>query len=291
MKIIYRIPGYILCLLGGFFLSWGGLIIRSFETTDIWQILTIRSFFFIIALIIFLVLTYKKNTILVIKNSGFPAIVAGLFLSLSFVAYIVSMSKTSVASVVFIISTQTIFLAVFGFLFLKEKITFRGMISIFLAFAGITVMLGNSINQGTLFGNIVAFAIPINFTILVMIIRKFPELDMVPAIFYSGIFSAIYGIILASNLSFSNNDILMGFLLGVPQLAFGFICVTIGSKTTPAVTVGLLMLLETIFAPIWVWIFLSEVPPISVFIGGFIIISAVILKSFDKSIEINNINN
>ncbi len=291
MNIIYKIPGYILCLLGGFFLSWGGLIIRSFETTDIWQILTIRSFFFLIALIIFLVLTYKKNTILVIKNSGLPAIVAGLFLSLSFVAYIVSMSKTSVANVVFIISTQTIFLAVFGFLFLKEKITFRGMISIFLAFSGIVVMLGDSINQGTLFGNIVAFAIPINFTILVMIIRKFPELDMVPAIFYSGVFSAIYGIILASNLAFSSNDILMGFLLGVPQLAFGFICVTIGSKTTPAVTVGLLMLLETIFAPIWVWIFLSEVPPISVFIGGSIIIFAVILKSFDKSREINNINN
>jgi len=60
MKIIYKIPGYILCLLGGFFLSWGGLIIRSFETNDIWQILLIRSFFFMIALIIFLVLTYKK---------------------------------------------------------------------------------------------------------------------------------------------------------------------------------------------------------------------------------------
>ena len=36
----------------------------------------------------------------------------------------------------------------------------------------------------------------------------------------------------------------MGFLLGVPQLAFGFICITIGSRSTPAVTVGLLMLLE-----------------------------------------------
>jgi len=291
MNSIYKIPGYILCLLGGFFLSWGGLIIRSFETTNIWQILTIRSFFFIIALIIFLVLTYKRNTIKVIKYSGVPAIIAGLFLSLSFVAYIVAMSKTSVANVVFIISTQTIFLAVFGFLFLKEKITFKGFISIALAFVGLVVMLGDSINQGTLFGNIVAFAIPINFTILVMIIRKFPELDMVPAIFYSGIFSGLYGIILAGDLSFSTNDILMGFFLGVPQLAFGFICVTIGSKTTPAVTVGLLMLLETIFAPIWVWIFLNEVPPISVFLGGTIIISAVILKSFDKFKEINNINN
>ena len=291
MNLIYKIPGYILCLLGGFFLSWGGLIIRSFETTDIWQILTVRSFFFIIALILFLVLTYKKNTITIIKNSGIPAIIAGLFLSLSFVAYIVAMSKTSVANVVFIISTQTIFLAVFGFLFLKEKINLKGFVSIVLAFVGLVVMLGDSINQGTLLGNIVAVAIPINFTILVMIIRKFPELDMVPAIFYSGIFSGFYGVILASNLSFSPNDILMGFLLGVPQLAFGFICVTIGSKTTPAVTVGLLMLLETIFAPIWVWIFLNEVPPMSVFIGGAIIISAVILKSLDKSGKINNINN
>ncbi len=288
MNIIYKAPGYVLCLLGGFFLSWGGLIIRLFETNDIWQILLIRSLFFIIALTAFLFLTYKKNTIKVVKNSGFPAIIAGLFLSLSFVAYVVAMSKTTVANVVFIISTQTIFLALFGFLFLKEKITLKGLIAITLAFVGMLVMVGDSINQGTLFGNIVAFAIPINFTILVMIIRKFPDLDMVPAIFYSGIFSGIYGLVLASNLTFSSNDILMGFLLGVPQLAFGFICVTIGTKTTKAVTVGLLMLLETIFAPIWVWIFLNEVPPISVFMGGAIIISAVILKSFDKSLKISD---
>ena len=283
MKIIYKIPGYILCLLGGFFLSWGGLIIRSFETSDIWQILLIRSFFFVIALVFFLVLTYKKNTLAVIKKSGFPGIIAGLFLSLSFVAYIVAMSKTTVANVVFIISTQTIFLAIFGLLFLKEKISLKGFISIILAFLGMTIMVGDSINQGTLIGNIVAFAIPINFTILVMIIRKYPYLDMVPAIFFSGIFSGVYGLILCNSFVFSANDILMGFLLGVPQLAFGFICVTIGTKTTQAVTVGLLMLLETIFAPIWVWIFLNEIPPSSVFLGGLTIIIAVVLKSFDKS--------
>ena len=286
MKIIYKIPGYILCLLGGFFLSWGGLIIRSFETQDMWQILLIRSFFFVITLIIFLVLTYGKNTTEIVKRSGFPAIVAGLFLSLSFVAYIAAMSMTTVANVVFIISTQTIFLAIFGYLFLKEKISLKGFIAIFLALIGMIVMVGNSINQGTLLGNVISFAIPINFTILVMIIRKFPELDMIPAIFYSGIFSGIYGLFLSSSLTFSMNDIIMGFLLGVPQLAFGFICVTIGTKTTQALTVGLLMLLETIFAPIWVWIFLNEVPPSSVLIGGLIIISAVVLKSFDKSKEI-----
>ena len=42
------------------------------------------------------------------------------------------------------------------------------------------------------------------------------------------------------------------------------------------------MLSETLFAPIWVWIFLGEIPPLSVFIGGLVIILAIILKSFDK---------
>ena len=74
----------------------------------------------------------------------------------------------------------------------------------------------------------------------------------------------------------------MGFFLGVPQLAFGFICITIGSRTTPSATIGLLMLTETLFGPIWVWIFLNEIPPLSVLIGGIVIISAIVLKSFDK---------
>ena len=42
------------------------------------------------------------------------------------------------------------------------------------------------------------------------------------------------------SLYFTSHDILMGFFLGVPQLAFGFICITIGSRTTPSTTIGLL---------------------------------------------------
>ena len=87
---------------------------------------------------------------------------------------------------------------------------------------------------------------------------------------------------MSHSFNFSNNDILMGFFLGVPQLAFGFICITIGSRTTRSVTIGLLMLTETTFGPLWVWIFLNEIPPLGVFIGGFAIITALILKSFDK---------
>ena len=282
MQFLYKIPGYILLLFGGFCLSWGGFIIRSFEEASIWQILFLRSFFFLLALIAFLFVTYKKNTFNIIKESGLPGLLGGFVLSFSFVAFVVAMSNTTVANVVFIISTQTMFLAIFGYFYLKEKVSLIGLISILLAMSGIIIMVGDSISGGSLFGNIVALAIPINFAILVMIIRKNTKVDMVPAIFYSGIFSLIYGFFLAESFEFTKHDLWMGFFLGVPQLAVSFICITIGSRTVDSATVGLLMLMETLCAPLWVWLFLNEIPPISVFIGGAVIISAIILKSFDK---------
>ena len=283
MQFLYKIPGYILLLFGGFCLSWGGFIIRSFEEATVWQILLLRSVFFMIALMVFLISTYKKNTIKIIKNAGIPAVIGGLVMSLSFIAFVVSMSITTVANVVFIISTQTMFLAIFGYLYLKEKVSLISFFSILLAMGGITIMVGDSLSTGSFLGNIIALAIPINFSILVMIIRKYKNLDMVPAIFYSGVFSIMYGLFLSESFVFTSHDILMGFFLGVPQLAFGFICITIGSRTTPSTTIGLLMLTETLFAPVWVWLFLNEIPPLSVLIGGFVIITAIILKSVDKN--------
>ena len=47
MQFLYKIPGYILLLFGGFCLSWGGFVIRSFEEANVWQILLLRSFFYV----------------------------------------------------------------------------------------------------------------------------------------------------------------------------------------------------------------------------------------------------
>ncbi len=282
MQSIYKIPGYILILFGGFCLSWGGFIVRLFETSNAWDILLLRSIFFFIGVSIFLFIIYKKDSVKTVKDAGLIGLLGGFVMSFSYAAFVFAMLNTTVANVLFIISTQTIFLALFGFFYLKEKVSLIGFFSIVLAMSGIGVMIGDSISSGTLFGNLVALIIPISFSTLIMIIRKNPNLDMVPAIWYASIFSIIYGAIMSQSFHFSNNDILMGFFLGVPQLAFGFICITIGSRTTRSVTIGLLMLTETTFGPLWVWIFLNEIPPLSVFIGGLVIILALILKSFDK---------
>ena len=46
MQFLYKAPGYLLLLFGGFCLSWGGLIIRQFQEAGVWEILLLRSFFF-----------------------------------------------------------------------------------------------------------------------------------------------------------------------------------------------------------------------------------------------------
>ena len=281
MNFIYKIPGPLLILTGGFCLSWGGLILRSFESASIWQILFYRSIFFLWVLIAFILLTYGKKTFKKIKEAGVPGLIGGIFLSTNFVAYMYSMMETTVANVVFIISTQTVFLPIIAYFFLKEKISPRGYVAIVLAMIGVTLMIGDSLGTGSLKGNLAALTIPINFSVLVLIIRKYPKVDMIPAIFYAGILSCLYGLFLLEDMVISTKDIWLSFLLGVPQLAFGFIFITIGSRTTPAVMVGLLMLMESIFAPIWVWLFYNEIPPVSVLIGGIIILSAVVMKSLD----------
>ena len=282
MYSVYKIPGFILCLMGAFFLSWGGLLVREWEGSDIWQILFWRAFFFTITLIVFLYFTYRNKFISTIKKSGFPGLLGGITTSIGFIAYIISMTETTVANVLFIISTQTIWLAIFGYLFLKEKISLKTFFSIILAMTGIAVMIGGSLDTGSLFGNLVALFIPINFAFLILLIRKFSQLDLVPALFYGGIIIMIVAFFMSDTILVSKNNLLVGFLLGTFQHACGFICIVIGARSTPAAVVGLLMLFETLLGPLWVYIFLNEIPPVSVFIGGSIIVIAVIFKTLEQ---------
>jgi DME family drug/metabolite transporter len=282
MLSIYKIPGYVLCLMGAFFLSWGGLLIREWEGGDIWQILFWRALFFSITLSSFLYFVYKKDALFIIKKSGFPGIIGGIAMAIGFTAYVFAMSETSVANVLFIISTQTIWLALFGYLFLKEKISFKTFLSIVLAMIGVAVMIGGSLNIGSFRGNLFALFVPINFAFLVLLIRKYSNLDLIPALFYGGITITIVAFFKSETIFISQHNLLIGFLLGTFQHAFGFICIVIAARSTPAVVVGLLMLTETLLGPFWVWIFLNEIPPLSVFIGGSIIILAVIFKSLEQ---------
>jgi len=283
MKLISKLPGPLLVFLGAICLSFGGIIVKSFDGANLWQILFWRQVFFSIIVALYLFFTYKKNFFSSFYNSGLPGFIGGLFLAIGFAAYVFAMYTTTVANTNFIISTETIFLALFGYFFLREKINLITFISIILGMLGVLIILGSSLSLQSdeqYFGNIVAFIMPISFAVLVMVIRKYPQVDMVPAQFTAGVAAAIIGFFIAGKLSISYHDLFLAFLAGFFQIGFGFILITIGSQTTPAAIVGVLMLTESVFGPLWAWLFINEIPPTGVLIGGTIIVFSILFQSF-----------
>jgi len=282
MTFLNRIPGSLLIFFGAICLSFGELIVKSFEGANLWQILFWRQTFFAIIVAFYLLISYKKNFFRSFYNSGLAGLIAGFVLSIGFSAYVFAMYNTTVANTNFIITTETIFLAVFGYFFLKEKINLITFVSIILGMSGVLLIIGSSLSiqsSEQFIGNIVAFIMPISFAILVVIIRKYPNVDMVPAQFIAGILAAIIGYFIAGKLSISSHDLFLASMAGFFQIGFGFILITIGSQTTPSAVVGVLMLTEAVFGPLWAWLFINEIPPMSVLIGGGIIIFSILFQS------------
>ena len=283
MNLVKKIPGPILVFFGAVCLSFGGPIVKSFEGANLWQILFWRQFFFSIIVVLYLLFSYKKNFFKSFYNSGLPGFIGGLFLSIGFAAYVFSMYTTTVANTNFIITTETIFLALFGYFFLKEKINLITFISIILGMSGVLLIVGSSLSiqsSEQFLGNIVAFIMPISFAVLIMIVRKYPTVDMVPAQFTAGVAAAFIGFLIAGKLSISSHDLFLAFLAGFFQIGFGFIFITVGSQTTPSAVVGVLMLTEAVFGPLWAWLFINEIPPSSVLLGGGIIIFSILFQTF-----------
>ena len=281
MNIIRKLPGPFLVFLGACSLSFGGLIVKSFEGATLWQILFWRTVFFLIVISLYLTLTYKKQVFRSFYNLGFPGFFGGFILSLGFSGYVFAMYNTTVANANFIIQTQTIFLAIFGYFFLKEKISAITLTSIILAISGILLMVGNSLSPGQMSGNIAAFVMPISFATLILVVRKYPTVDMVPAQFVAGVFALLIGFLMSEKIMISPNDIFLGFLAGFLQLGLGFIFITIGAQRTPSAMVGIIMLTEAVLGPLWAWLFINEQPPFIVIIGGSIVIFAVLLQFYN----------
>jgi drug/metabolite transporter (DMT)-like permease len=65
-------------------------------------------------------------------------------------------------------------------------------------------------------------------------------------------------------------------LMGLVVQPLSFALIALGPRYLPAPEVGLIMLLETLLGPIWVWWFQAELPPANTLLGGAVVLTALI---------------
>ena len=272
--------GISIIFLGVFLVSFGGLTVKSFETENPWQILFWRQFFFSITIFIFLLTKYKKDIFKVLIKSSIVSLIMGCGLFFGFVGFVYSMLNTSVANVNFINTSQVIFLTIFSFIFLKEKINLITIISIIIALIGIVIIFLNSLYVGDLKGNVIALAIPLCFAGVVIFVKKFPNCDLTLSGIIGSFFVMIYALFASEYIFISRHDLLLSIVAGIFQTGLPFILLIIASKYISTSIIGLVMLLEALMGPAWAFIFINDIPSINVFIGGSFILFGVTLKLY-----------
>lgn len=266
------------CVLsGGICLSTGGILIRHLQEADGWQILFYRSATFFVTLAVILTIRYRSNTLRAFGAVGSRGIIAAVSLGLGSVCYIFALLLTTVANAVFIIGASPLVTAAAAWLFLRERVSALSVVAMIVAFGGIGLMFVDGFTAGRWLGNVMAAMVVLAFSIMLVALRGAKNVDMLPATCMAGLVAAALSGTMAVHLAINTHDLIVALLLGSFQYAGGFMLITIATRHIQAAEVALFALSETVFAPIWVWVGVGEVPSNLTLIGGGVVLFAVVV--------------
>ena len=271
-----RRKGVLLMIAAGLCWSTGGIFVRNVELADPWEIVFWRSIFMVVFLFGLLVWWHRGAVWSRIVAVGAPGILSGALLAATFFFFILSITRTTAANTFILMSTGPFFVAMFGLAFLGERVPLRTWVAIGAALAGIALMFVAGIEVGRTAGNLLALGVPIAFAVNIVILRKMhAAVDMVPAVLIAGIMSLFVSAPAAWPLTPSTHDLAVLAPMGVIQLGLGCVFMTRATRYLSAGEIGLLCLIETILAPLWVWIGVGERPTVLALAGGVVVVGAL----------------
>ena len=276
--------GVALVLAAGVFLSIGGIGVRLIEAADEWQILFYRSLALIVTLLA--VLAVRNRGALpgalpgAFRTAGAPAVAGGLCLSFGFAGFIFSLTHTSVANTLFLLSVSPFLAALLGRFVLGEGVRRTTWLAMSAALAGVAVMVGEGFATGSPFGNLSALLAALGFAGFTVALRRGKTRDMLPSVCLAAVFTALVAGVMVSagvgGFAISARDLGLCAVMGAVQIGAGLTIYTAGSRHVPAAELALLSLSEVVLGPIWVWLGVGEVPSVATVIGGAIVLGAIV---------------
>ncbi len=281
----YRIA-VAMMIVSSILISFSGVIVRNIETVDIWKIALYRSFAFLVAVSVLIAFRSRGRFFGNLKRIGVQGWIGGLIMSMGGMAYLIALTSTTVANTLFMLSGIPFITALLARIILKEKLQTTTLVTMIFAGAGIFVMLVEGFGIGSMFGNLMALCTAVSFSIYAVIVRRNRQIDMLPILIVtSGILVVSAFVARYDDLTISTNDLLLCILWGAGLSGIGNWMFIIASRYLVAAELTLFMLLEFGTGPIWVWLFVGEVPTYWTIVGGTVVISAVALKALFELFE------
>ena len=288
-------PGIFLALLGTLILTPDALFMRLSELSGgemvAWRATQGGSIFFLIGLLQFI---WPGSEVK-------PKVWRKSFLALIFVqmanvfCFAYGIFLAPVAIVLIAVATVPVFSIILGYWVLKEVVNFKTWLIVIVVFFGVALSVFGDVNSNDLYnrstvfgglcGLVVAFSLACNF----VIIRKDKEVAFPLALGMGGIICGLLAFTFwPSAFEISSSSLFYISITGLIILPVSFILLSRAARMTPASNVSIIMLLETILGPLWVWAFISESPKFITIIGGAIVILALVYFFSIKRTQIEN---
>ena len=271
-------------LLSGFLNSFGGLILRNIHEASEWQIVVFRTGALSLALLIMMLMRKPGDFLASVARIGTWGLVAAMLFAAMQTLFVFSLSNTTVANTVFILSSGPIVTAVLARLVLGERVDMATWGILLLALIGVTLMVGDGLSSGSWLGNLAAVGGAVSFAGFVVIFRAKRQVDMMPSVVIGGFIAmAVAAIMTGGQLNIPLPDLALsvfwGGIISSAVLAF----FTVASRHLSGAELTLLLMLEYFLGPFWVWLFINEVPSMMTLVGGAIVLSGVLAQAYLSS--------
>ncbi len=272
--------GIIQILIAGVLFSFVPILVRFGIDIGVYNLSFYRVVIAAFSIYLFIILTGKN--LIKPKYEKKQLFIFGFLHGLTIVAYYIAVKYLSIASAILLLYSSSIWMVIFSYFILKERISYKIIIALVLAFSGVLIVTfpGSAIRQ-SVFGIITGLLAGISFGYIYIISKTFKRYDKISLSFWQNIISIpfLIPLIFIELPNFTLNNLFILILLGTVCTAVPFILVYKGFEKVKGQLGGILILLETIFPIIFAIIFLNEIPNIYEIFGGVLIIFGSIIAT------------
>jgi len=246
-------------ILSATIVSTAGLIFRSLNEIDIFEILFFRGAALVLAMLVVVNIFYRQRVFETIRNVGKPGVFGAMFFTGAQTFYVFAFSNTTVANTTFTIALAPFITALLALIILKEKVSKATCFAMILAGLGIGVIIAGDVSADGKLGILFALLTACCFSCFAVTLRQNKHIEMLPVLLLTGSFSMLIGLFFGKwNMIPSLHDITLCFVWGGLLQGVGQSLLVLSTRVLRAAEIPLIMLLEFTLGPIWVWVLFGE---------------------------------
>ena len=192
-----------------------------------------------------------------------------------------AISLAPVALVLIAIATVPIWAALFSRWLYGEPTHRTTWITIAIVGLGIGIAMSGksdlSISSNSLLGVLCGFGVALSLALSFTLLRHNPAMPMLAAVGIGALLAGVSAFSLTFPAALMSGTTWAIALASFVVLPLSFYLMSTASRLTASVNVSLILLLETVLGPVWVWVIVDEAPTIRMLIGGALVVTTLAL--------------